>query len=320
MVALFIDLPYEEVDINVHPAKTEVRFREPSKIRGLLIRALQDAISAHGHSASTTVAQETLNKLTPHHFPAAPQKTSSGSHYIAENYMRSYAAQPQQQGHFDVPLSGKVEPVEHIDPAQDVITENTEYPLGTARAQLHENYIIAQTSDGLVIVDQHAAHERLVYERLKKAFSNGGITRQQLLIPEIIELPNDEIDEILKAKGTLANFGLIIEQFGPNAISVQEVPSILGHKINSGSLIRDMIDELFEEGETRKLEDMQNAVLSTMACHGSVRSGRRMRPEEMDALLRQMEETPFSGQCNHGRPTYVKLKLEDIEKLFGRRE
>lgn len=322
MVALFIDLPPEEVDVNVHPAKTEVRFRKAGKIRGLLITAIKEAIAHHGHSASTTVASETLSKFIPQSLPSFTSHERPVSHHVAEATFQAYAPQNQPQAdqfgqsQLSIAPSGKVEtfPMDQIEQA------DIEYPLGTARAQLHENYIVAQTQDGLVIVDQHAAHERLVYERLKKTYQDGRVTTQRLLMPEIIELPEDELEQVLKHKDKFASFGLVIESFGPGALSIQEVPTLLGQKIDLRSLIMDILDELTDEGESHKLEELQNAVLSTMACHGSVRSGRRMNPTEMDALLRQMEETPYSGQCNHGRPTYVKLKLADIEKLFGRRE
>ena len=192
------------------------------------------------------------------------------------------------------------------------------YPLGAARAQLHETYIVAQTEQGIVLVDQHAAHERLVYEKMKAAMDAGGVARQGLLMPEVIELEEQEAERLIARKEELEKFGLIIESFGAGAIAVHETPAIMG-QVNTEKLIRDLADELTEIGETLALKERIEEICSTMACHGSVRAGRRMNVDEMNALLRQMEATPHSGQCNHGRPTYVELKLEDIEKLFGPR-
>jgi DNA mismatch repair protein MutL len=192
------------------------------------------------------------------------------------------------------------------------------FPLGAARAQIHETYIVAQTEDGIVIVDQHAAHERLVYERMKSMLSNGGVRRQALLIPEVVELDPSEAEAIAARAEELGQLGLVIEPFGPGAILVRETPALLGH-IDAAGLLRDLADDVAELGEAHALKERLEDVCSSMACHGSVRAGRRLTAEEMNALLRQMEATPFSGQCNHGRPTYVELKLADIEKLFGRR-
>ncbi|NCU19736.1 DNA mismatch repair protein MutL, partial [Candidatus Falkowbacteria bacterium] len=196
--------------------------------------------------------------------------------------------------------------------------DDTAHPLGAARAQLHENWIIAQTADGIVIVDQHAAHERLVYERLKRQMAEAGVAAQALLIPEIVELSAQDAARLLEFAPDLARLGLTIEPFGGAAIAVRETPAILG-RINAAALVRDILDELADLGDSQRLQARIEAVLSRMACHGSVRSGRQMRAEEMNALLREMEATPLSGQCNHGRPTYVELKLADIERLFGRR-
>jgi DNA mismatch repair protein MutL len=194
----------------------------------------------------------------------------------------------------------------------------TDHPLGAARAQLHETYIVAQTRDGLVLVDQHAAHERIVYERMKSALEKAGIPRQILLIPEIVELDEADIDRLVARADELTRYGLLIEPFGPGAVAVRETPALLG-EIDAAALVRDLSQHLAEWDETLPLERRLMHVAATMACHGSVRAGRRLKPEEMNALLREMEQTPNSGQCNHGRPTYVELKLSDIERLFGRR-
>jgi DNA mismatch repair protein MutL len=193
-----------------------------------------------------------------------------------------------------------------------------DYQLGVARAQVHETYIVAQTGDGIVIVDQHAAHERLVYERMKKALGNGGIKRQPLLIPEVVDLDPAEVTRVMGRTDELAELGLVIEEFGPDAVVVREVPAMLG-KLDVKGLVRDLADEIAETGNALSLKERLEEVSGTLACHMSVRAGRRLNAEEMNALLREMEATPHSGQCNHGRPTYVELKLADIEKLFGRR-
>jgi DNA mismatch repair protein MutL len=198
--------------------------------------------------------------------------------------------------------------------------EQTQYKLGSARAQLHETYIVAQTAEGLIIVDQHAAHERLVYEKIKAQMAAEGVKRQSLLIPEIVEMDTDDASSLMERKEELDAMGLVIESFGPNSISVQEIPTLLGNKADIKGLILDLVDELRELDSVKGLKERLFEVCSSMACHGSIRSGRRLNLDEMNALLRQMEETPFSGQCNHGRPTYVELELKDIEKLFGRRE
>jgi DNA mismatch repair protein MutL len=214
---------------------------------------------------------------------------------------------------FDAPFA----PGARAEPPPPEAPELTRAPLGAARAQLHENYIIAQTETGMVIVDQHAAHERLVYERLKRQMAEKGVAAQALLIPEIVELSAQDAARLLEVAGDLAQLGLGIEPFGGSAVAVRETPAILG-EINAAALLRDILDELADVGDSQKLRARIDAVLSRMACHGSVRSGRQMRAEEMNALLREMEATPHSGQCNHGRPTYVELKLSDIERLFGR--
>jgi len=303
VAALFIDCPPELVDVNVHPAKSEVRFREPGMVRGLIVSALRHALANAGHRASTTVADATLGAMRPE-MPTAPI-------YQME---RPIGARPQS---YQIETPAFAEPTARFEPVIDIAPDapQTTYgPLGAARAQVHENYIIAQTQNGMVIVDQHAAHERLVYEKLKHQMADRGVPTQALLIPEIVELGTDA-DRLLDLD--LARFGLVLEPFGPGAIAVRETPAILG-AINAEALLRDILDELDDTGDTLTVQSRIEAVLSRIACHGSIRSGRQMRAEEMNALLREMETTPHSGQCNHGRPTYVELKLSDIERLFGR--
>jgi DNA mismatch repair protein MutL len=308
MLALFLSLPPDEVDVNVHPAKTELRFRDPNGVRSLIIGALREALGAAGHRATASLSQAALKRMTP---PSGlPMRESPG----ARAFGFAEAAQ--------APLTPFAEPRADMraNPAQDDAV-GTDYPLGAARAQVHDTFIIAETADSLVIVDQHAAHERLVYERLKRAFANGGISRQLLLIPEVVELDEEAAASLCAAASELERLGLVVEPFGAAAILVREVPSLLGTCDVKG-LLRDLACEFAEAEESerpRLLAERLDHVLSTMACHGSVRAGRRLNPEEMNALLRDMEQTPFTGQCNHGRPTYVELKLADIEKLFSRR-
>ncbi|NOX72433.1 MAG: DNA mismatch repair endonuclease MutL [Alphaproteobacteria bacterium] len=299
--ALFLECDPERVDVNVHPAKAEVRFREPGIARGLIVSALRHALAEAGHRASSTVASATLGAFQPER----PE---------ARVYQMDRPSQPYQpQGFAETQaMFARVE-----QPDEAVIQTTSELPLGAARAQVHENYIIAQTADGMVIVDQHAAHERLVYERLKKQMAENGIKAQALLIPEIVELSTGDAERLLAVADDLAGLGLSIEPFGGSAICVRETPAILG-EVNAEAMLRDVLDELDDLGETQSVKDRIEAILSRVACHGSIRSGRRMQAEEMNALLREMEATPHSGQCNHGRPTYVELKLSDIERLFGR--
>jgi DNA mismatch repair protein MutL len=305
VAALFIDCDPHLVDVNVHPAKSEVRFRDPGTARGLIVSTLRHALAGAGHRASTTVAGATLGAFRPEPTQSPrvyqmdrPARPSPG---LAEAVRAFQAPMP-------VPASARVEEPPEADA--------TDHPLGAARAQVHENYVIAQTRDGIVIVDQHAAHERLVYERLKAQLAETGVASQALLIPDIVELGSDA-DRLLAIAEDLARLGLWIEAFGPGAVAVRETPALLG-EVNANALVRDILDELDDQGEAFAVQARLEAILSRVACHGSVRSGRRMRAEEMNALLRDMEATPHSGQCNHGRPTYVELKLSDIERLFGR--
>ncbi|GAA5080084.1 DNA mismatch repair endonuclease MutL [Roseibacterium beibuensis] len=320
--ALFIDCPPERVDVNVHPAKSEVRFREPGVARGLIVSALRHALAEAGHRASTTVAGATLGAFRPEPTdqPRIYQMDRRGWDRPSPSTVaaaRDWQAPAAQDGFaedaplWEAPPSARVEP-----PQPDTVAHLQDKPLGAARAQLHENYILAQTRDGMVLVDQHAAHERLVYERLKRQMADHGIARQALLIPEIVNLGGDA-DRLLDRAGELEKLGLIIEAFGPGTVAVRETPAILG-EVNAEALLRDILDELDDLGDSTMLQSRIEAILSRVACHGSVRSGRRMSADEMNALLREMEATPHSGQCNHGRPTYVELKLADIERLFGR--
>jgi len=299
----------QRVDVNVHPAKAEVRFREPDAARSLIITALKSALTGAGHRASSTVGAATLQAMRPVYQMDRPSQQSLSRAFAFQ--APGFAEAPQALTYPSPTFSSE----EHA-PARDERLEA--HPLGAARAQLHENYIVAQTATGVVIVDQHAAHERLVYERLKRQMAETGIRAQALLIPEIVELSPTDAARLLDAAPALAKIGLGIEPFGGNAIAIRETPAVLG-QVNGEALLRDILDELTDAGDSQLVQTKIDAILSRMACHGSVRSGRQMRPEEMNALLREMEATPLSGQCNHGRPTYVELSLHDIERLFGRR-
>ncbi|HEY1707589.1 MAG TPA: DNA mismatch repair endonuclease MutL [Rhizomicrobium sp.] len=308
-LALFLECDPSFVDVNVHPAKTEVRFRDAGLVRGLIVSSLKHALADAGHRASTTVARDTLAAIRPQFMPATPYAyRPDGPAAAAANT-------------FNAPLftrePGAVYSVRTEEPpAQEASAEPL--PLGLARAQLHETYVIAQTADGIVIVDQHAAHERLVYEKMKRALEDGGIARQPLLIPEVVELDPAEVERVSDRAHELAELGLVLEPFGPDAVMVREIPAMLG-KADLKGLVRDLADDIAETGNALSLKERMEEIAGTLACHTSVRAGRRLTAEEMNALLREMESTPHSGQCNHGRPTYVELKLSDIERLFGRR-
>ncbi len=365
LVCLFLELKPEAVDMNVHPAKTEVRFREPGKVRSIIVSALKNALKQSGFRASGTVADEalsffkiesthrqptlTLHAVSPEQGATQNQSPSSFSQGLktfananvnrsAPSYYGSHSSTGARNFAYEAQatsLSGvergmaegasfalkqalneetAADRVPSPAPEQD---DFASYPLGLARAQLHETYVIAESQDGIVIVDQHAVHERLVYEGLKAEMTAKGIRRQGLLIPEVIELQGDQYRKILKITPELEEFGLVIESFGGNAVVVREIPAILGQG-DIKALILDIVDDLDEMGGSVKLKETIDGILGTMACHGSIRAGRRLSLQEMNELLRQMEVTPYSGQCNHGRPTYVQLKKKDIERLFGR--
>lgn len=318
-VALFVGIDPRHVDVNVHPAKAEVRFRDAGLVRGLIVGALKHALAEAGHRASTTTAGAALGALRPE---------AVGTAGYAPSHARAWAGSPsghagpgfaEERDDWQGAFAGLGGHAARVDPY--VLADADEaagFPLGVARGQLHETYIVAQTADGIVIVDQHAAHERLVYERMKKAMAATGVTRQILLIPEVVDLDEAEAGRLCARATELAELGFIVEAFGPGAVVVREVPAIFG-KLDVSALVRDLADDLSELDETLSLKERLEEVCGTIACHGSVRAGRRLTAEEMNALLREMEVTPHSGQCNHGRPTYVELKLSDIERLFGRR-
>jgi len=321
-VVLFIECDPASVDVNVHPAKAEVRFADPGHVRGLVVGALKQALSMASHRSADTSARAAIDILT-----------ARANNYALPPHARRGDWRPSPVLDWDARHSPNAPPG-FAESAQASFTtgapmadsraheakaaEHDEAPLGAARAQIHETYIVAQTQDGLVIVDQHAAHERLVYERLKRQREAKGVERQLLLIPTVVELDRERLDALTPALPELAEFGLLLEPFGPGAVLVRESPALLG-EVDHARLVADIADILAEEGDARALSRKLDHVLATCACHHSVRAGRRLSGEEMNALLREMEATPGAGQCNHGRPTYVELKLSDIEKLFGRK-
>lgn len=323
--ALYLDLDPLLVDVNVHPAKAEVRFRDPALVRGLIVGALRHALAGAGHRASTTVATDALSGFQPGFQPGTSRAWSpsrpSAAGYSGWTGWTTPAAAAQVLPGLNEP-SARVEPPPPLPspyPVAGPVTEaDVDRPLGAARAQLHANYIVAQTRDGLVVVDQHAAHERLVYERMKAQMAEGAVTRQALLTPEVVELHPAEAGRVVARADELAELGLVVEAFGGGAVLVRETPALLG-AVDVQGLVRDIADDLSEHGAALSLKERLADVCGTMACHGSVRCGRVLSAAEMNALLRQMEATPYSGQCNHGRPTYVELKLADLERLFGRR-
>ena len=331
VLVLFLDVDPAFVDVNVHPAKAEVRFREPGVVRGLIVGGLRSVLAAAGHRASTTVAGQALGAFRPGTRPETPRfsmpmRGSGGSYMPRQDSAAAREAFATWQRPEGV-LSGVAEAAarEFIDPSGRVETQaadapapSPDFPLGVARGQVHGTYIVAQTMDGIVLVDQHAAHERLVYERMKRQLDESGVARQGLLLPEVVEMEETDADRIAARADELASLGLILERFGPGAIVVRDTPALLG-QCDIRGLLNDLADELAEFDQATGLKDRLQDVCSTMACHGSVRAGRRLNAEEMNALLREMERTPHSGQCNHGRPTYVELHLNDIERLFGRR-
>ncbi len=317
VLALFLDADPEDVDVNVHPAKAEVRFKDSGVVRGLIVGALRNALAAAGHQASTTVGAAALGAIRRDSQPFRPSEAFAEFHRPLPG---GFGETPQAGFAYADTPSARVESAPSATAAAQAAEPSQEarYPLGAARGQLHETYIISQTEDGIVIVDQHAAHERLVYERMKKALTDKGVARQMLLLPEVIELDPVAASNLADRAHELAELGLALEPFGAGAVVVREVPALLGDCDIRG-LVRDLADDLAELDEALSLKERLENVCSTMACHGSVRAGRRLTVTEMNALMREMEATPHSGQCNHGRPTYVELKLKDIERLFGRR-
>lgn len=309
VLALFLNVPHENLDVNVHPTKAEVRFQDAQKVRGLIVSSLRQALAAAGHQASTTVADQVLQKATPGFSGFA----SEGERKVIPRVSGLNDPSQNQEGFgFGAEaLSARVD-----DPEEEPTLQDN--PLGAARGQVHETYIIAQTSEGLVIVDQHAAHERLVYERMKEMLNQKGAERQVLLMPEVVELDEAAVNLLGDRALELKELGLVLEPFGEGAVVVRETPALLG-EVDIKGLVKDLADDLEALDEHLSLKERLEDVCSTMACHGSVRAGRRLNNDEMNALLREMEATPHSGQCNHGRPTYVELKLKDIERLFGRR-
>ena len=312
VVALFLECPFQLVDVNVHPSKAEVRFREPGVVRGLIIAALRAAIANAGHQASPVVSKGMLEAFKPETIPFGVTSGRRGGHGPRVS-TKPVDSKPDFRG-----ALGELPPWTQIETDTALEKELVGNPLGVAKAQIHKNYIIAQTNEGIAIIDQHAAHERLVYEKFKKQLVESGIETQSLLSPIVVELDEDQRSRLLEISDRLTSLGLVVEGFGPGAVCVREVPAILG-AVDCEKLIENILIGLEETGETLALEEQINEVLSRMSCHGSIRSGRRMSAEEMNELLREMERTPHSGQCNHGRPTYVKLALGDIERLFGRK-
>lgn len=330
VTVLFLTLDPALVDVNVHPAKADVRFRDPGLVRGLIVGAIKQALAMAGIRPATTGAEGLVSAFRPgaaaygHAGPASSHRgydpsfrASSVGFDAARSHHRplDMGFGESAQAAFDAGPMVSVDARAGSAAADEVLLSAE---LGAARAQVHENYIVAQTRDSLIIVDQHAAHERLVYEALKQSLHARPVPSQMLLMPEIVDLAEEDAERLASHAETLARFGLGIERFGPGAVAVRETPSMLG-ETNVGQLVRDLADEIADNDTIDTLTAKLDRIASTMACHGSVRSGRRMKPEEMNALLRQMEVTPGSGTCNHGRPTYVELKLADIERLFGRR-
>jgi DNA mismatch repair protein MutL len=322
VAALFIDLPGASVDVNVHPAKAEVRFRDSGLVRGLLVSGIRHALAQAGHrtalpdSASGPIFQTSVG--------STPFKGSSAPYRPSATMLKAAMAAQAPQGPAPFGLSEHIPglslppaaPSDSAPPAPSV--DMTDYPLGAARAQIKDTYIVAETPDGLILVDQHAAHERLVMERMKAALADRGVQSQPLLLPEVVDLGESRAALLADHMEDLAKLGLVLEPFGPGAVAVREVPALLG-KTNVQSLVRALADDIHQWGQSFELTQRLGDVVATMACHSSVRAGRKLSIDEMNALLRQMEETPLSGQCNHGRPTHVGITWADVEKLFSRR-
>ena len=316
MAALFLELAPEQVDVNVHPAKAEVRFREPAAVRGLMIGAVRQALLAAGGRTATSLGEAALGAFRPTAGLPWGRARRRGCPGWPRAALRYQAPDPAGERARRSSSDRRRRATRAPPPLADEALER--HPLGAARAQLHDAYILAQTSDGMVLVDQHAAHERLVYERMKAELAAGGVARQALLLPEVVELDPDAAERLHERRAELAELGLVLERFGGDAVLVREVPALLG-AAEVGALVRDLAEDLGALDQAASLRAALHRVCATLACHGSVRAGRRLSLAEMNALLRQMEATPHSGQCNHGRPTYVSLSRADIERLFGRR-
>jgi DNA mismatch repair protein MutL len=315
VAALFISIDPNLVDVNVHPAKAEVRFRDPGLVRGLIVGAIREAFARSGPRSATTAASATIAAFRPGwQKPVSPSRASWLPPASRDSTALARGFAEAAQAAFATLSAPSADVRSAVEPDAAALAR----PLGAALAQVHDTYVIAQTTDGLVIVDQHAAHERLVYERLKRGLTGGGAASQVLLIPEIVDLPPEDVDRLVERAAEFAELGLAVERFGPGAVAVRETPAMLG-AIDAKALASDLAEELAEWDKTSSLKDRLDRIASTMACHGSVRAGRRLKPAEMDALLREMEATPNASQCNHGRPTYIELRLSDIERLFGRR-
>ena len=314
VVALFLDVPADVVDVNVHPAKTEVRFRDPTLVRGLIVSGLRRALDEAGHRSVQRPSEAALGawQQEPDTRPS-DRPDWPGVDLLDRTFLSSGSAVHDRRPTFAMPP-----PMARAEPAWAPPPETIAHPLGVARGQVAKTYIVAEAEDGLVIVDQHAAHERLVLERMRRAMAGGSVASQALLLPEVVELNEPACDRLEARASELADFGLDLERFGPRAMLVRATPALLGAKDIAG-LITDLADELAAYDEALSLRERLDHVAATMACHGSVRAGRVLSVAEMNALLREMEVTPHSGQCNHGRPTWVKLALGDVEKLFGRK-
>ena len=310
VVALFVDLPSSDVDVNVHPAKAEVRFRDSQNIRGLIVGAIKNALAGAGFRASNTVGSEALQRFSG----------ASNTNYNYQYQPQSFFGQQSSFVNLHEPLGRSCEPLFTPEITTQPLQkpEENNFPLGMARCQLHKTYIVAETESGLVIVDQHAAHERLVLEKMKTALSETGIARQKLLIPEVVQLDEEVAEAILARADELLELGFAVESFGNGSIVVRETPAMLG-EVDVQGLVKELADNISEYGETLALRAKIEELSGTIACHGSVRAGRSLNINEMNAILREMEKTPNSGQCNHGRPTYIELKRKDVETLFGRR-
>ena len=314
IVVLYLTYPPDLVDVNVHPTKAEVRFRNPSLIRSLIVKSIHDGLYKEGHRAAPAISSHILDTVR-----SGLTDTRQGRLPKQNREVSVHRDETEREGLN--PLAEFPPWLENALPSLSSSTEDmeagTQYPLGAAIVQFHEKFIVSETKQGIVIVDQHAAHERLVYEKLKKKFVNKKSETKRLLVPEIIEFSSSEVEMIIDIKDELAFLGLVVEEFGQGAICVREIPSILGNP-DVKALLQDILEGIIQGNSTNIIEQKINAVISRMSCHGSIRAGRTLTIPEMNSILREMENTPHSGQCNHGRPTYIEMKLADIERLFGR--